>query len=250
MNDPMHALANAITEKFILAAPKEAAKALETLATHEILLLVSSLKAQVLVSCFNVMTPGKAAAVIRRLPLKQASYILMHLDVPQAALLMQEFSAPYQERIKAALPESFVQILRQIPSFPAGSAGHLMQTDFISIKTDFKIAQLVERLKNLPRTKLPSVCFVTGKDGALKGFIRTPELAFYEPDSICGSVMTPCAGIAPNLSGTELETALAQASVDSLPVVNDKQILVGIISRFAKIPCEKEETFWKKWTHH
>ena len=95
MNEPIHALANIITEKFILAAPQAAAKALETLATHEILLLASPLKAQTLVTCFNEMTPTKAAAVLRRLPLKQASHILMHLDIVQAAHLMNEFSGPY-----------------------------------------------------------------------------------------------------------------------------------------------------------
>lgn len=248
MNDPMHALANAITEKFILAAPKEAAKALETLATHEILLLVSSLKAQVLVQCFNGMTPQKAAAVLRRLPLKQASHILMHLEIPQAARLMQEFSAPYRERITAALPGSFVDILKQAHSYAPDSAGYLMYTDFLAVKTDSNIAQIVERLKTLPRAKLPPVCFVTGKEGVLKGFIRTPELAFYEPESVCGSVMTPCEGIAPTLAGEALMACLTRAQLDLVPVVNEKHVLVGVLTRWTQLPACKESSFWKKWT--
>ena len=248
MNDPIRALANAITEKFILASPQEAAKALETFATHEILLLTAPLKAQTLVACFNVMTPSKAAAVIRRLPLKQASHILTHLDIVQAARLMEEFSGPYRERLFSALPESFLKLFKEAHAYAPDSAGALMKTDFVAVKTEQKAAQLIERLKNLPRTKLPPVCFVTAKDGALKGFIRTPELAFYPSQSVCGSLMTPCEGILPQLSGLALRQRLDTAETDWVPVVNEKQILVGVLNRWQlPKPSAEEKPFWKKW---
>lgn len=249
MNDPMQALASTITEKFILAQPRQAARALETLATHEILQLTASLKAQVLVACFNEMSPAKAAAVLRRLPLKQASHILTHLDIPQAAALMPEFSAPYRERLRGVLPESFLQLLTEASSYPPNSAGHLMQTDFVAIRTESKAAQLIERLKNLPRTKIPAVCFVTGKDGVLKGFIRTTELAFYGQENVCGSIMTPCEGILPQLAGEKLSEKLQEAQLDLIPVINQKQVLIGVLNRWTVVPSvDKGESFWKKWT--
>jgi len=107
MNNPMQTLASVITEKFILAAPQKAAAALESLATHEVLVLISPLKAQVIISVLNVMQAPKAAAVLRRLPMRQASYILARMNVPQAAKLMQEFSVPYRERMSAVLEPSF-----------------------------------------------------------------------------------------------------------------------------------------------
>ncbi len=245
MNEPIRALANEITEKFILAAPDRAAQALETLATHEILLLLSPLKAQTLVSCFNAMQPAKAAAVLRRLPLKQATHILMHLEITQASRLMQEFSGPFRERISAALPTSFLQILQESSSYAPGSAGCLMSTDFVAVKTEAKVAQLVDRLKTLPRAKLPAACFVTSKDGVLKGFIRTGELAFYSVDSVCGSVMTPCEGISPQLAEEALEERLNSSETDLLPVVNEKQVLVGVLNRWMVQTPKKP--FWKKW---
>lgn len=248
MNDPMHALANAITEKFILAAPQKAAQALEPLATHEILLLVAPLKAQVLVSCLNEMNPVKAAAVLRRLPLKQASHIFTHLEITQAAKLAAEFSAPYRERLFAVLPEPFLQILEQAYSYPPDSAGACMQTDFIAVKTDTAVSRLVDRLRTLPRTKLPPVCFVTAKDGSLKGFIRTAELAFYEAENQCGSVMTGCEGILPTLAGNELKNYLKSVDTELVGVVNEKQILVGVLNRFACLETAAEKPFWKKWS--
>ena len=121
MNSPIQALASLVTEKFILAAPGKAAATLETLATHEVLQLVSSLKAQTLIALFNAMDSSKAAAVLRRLPLRQSSYVLARLEVPQAAKLWKEFATPYQARLKSVLDPAFVELLQAAGWFAVGT---------------------------------------------------------------------------------------------------------------------------------
>ena len=246
MNNPMHNLATVITEKFILADASKAAKALENLATHEIILLIGSLKAHTIVMCLDKMGPAKAAAVLRRLPLKQASYVLNHLEVPQAVKLWKEFSTPYQERLRTVLDKSFVELLTQSDRYPAGSMAQLLNTDFVAVSTETKINLLIERLKNLPRKKLPLDCFLTGKAGELKGMIRTAEIAFFGKEAVCGSVMT----ITETLHLTDkTETAyevFARLGADVLPVVNEKGILMGFVEE-RQLP-RKEKSFWKRLT--
>ena len=111
----MHALAGVITEKFVASAPEAAAKALESLATHEILLLISPLKAAVVVAALNPMNPAKAAAVLRRLPLKQASYVLARLEVPSRSPDERVFhSVPgtHLRRVGAFLCAGFARCFR------------------------------------------------------------------------------------------------------------------------------------------
>ena len=242
----MHNLAAVITEKFISADPTKAAKALENLATHEIILLVGSLKAHSLVLCLNKMNPAKAAAVLRRLPLKQASYVLNHLEVPQAVKLWKEFSTPYQERLRTVLDKSFVELLAQSDRYPTGSMAQLLNTDFVAVSTESKINLLIERLKSLPRKKLPLVCFVTGKNGELKGVIRTAEIAFFGKEAVCGSVMTSAEAL--NLTDNT-ETArqtFARVGAEALPVVNEEGVLMGFVEE-RQLP-RKEKSFWKRLT--
>lgn len=250
-NTPIHALAGVITEKFILSAPQQAARALESLATHEILLLVSGLKAQTLVVCLNEMQPAKAAAVLRRMPLKQTSYILARLNVPQAAKLMQEFAAPYRARLSAVLEPAFVEMLQQAIFLPPDSAGAKMQTDFVAVRTDVKLGALVERLKNLPRKKVPAVCVVTDKDGVLKGIIRTAELSFYSTTSLAGSVMSPCEGVAVAAQRGDVLPLFTAQEIDMLPVVDGNSRCVGVVSRidFLTEQLPAKQPFWKKLTH-
>lgn len=248
MNSPMHALAGVITEKFILAAPQEAARALASLATHEVLLLIGPLKAQVVVACLNPMDPPKAAAVLRRLPLKQASYILARLNVEQAAKLWKEFSTPYRERLSSALEPAFVKLLVEANSFAPDSVGRLMRTDFITVRTEAKLAALIERLKSLPRKKLPAACYVTGKDGELKGVIRTAELAFYTPQSVCGSVMNPAEFLHPQDKAEKARKTFAEAETDTLPVVNEKGVLLGVLLKEALPATAEKASLWSRLT--
>lgn len=248
MNHPVHALASVITEKFIQADPKQAAAALAALATHEALLLLGGLKAQVIVTVLNPMDPPKAAAILRRLPFKQAGYVLTHLEVPQAAKIWKEFATPYQERLREVLPASFIELLTQAGGFPADSVGRLMKTDFVSVRTETKIAELTQRLKNLPRTKIPPVCFVTGKKDELKGTIRTVELAFFDPQSLCGSVMNKTVHtLKPQEELAAAQGVFAEVQAEALPVVNESQILIGVLEKAAlfTFPAAKK-TLWEK----
>ncbi len=247
MNNPMHHLAAFMAEKFILADAPAAAKALEGLATHEILLLIGTQKAAVLVACLNPMSPAKAAAVLRRLPLKQACYVLTHLDVVQSARLWKEFSAPYQERLKSVLDESFVALISGLEKYPPQSVARNMRTDFMAVRTETKVSALVEQLKNLPRKKLPQVCFVTSKNGELKGVIRTAELAFYDGNSVCGSVMNASEVLSVSHTAEQARALFEQHETDILPLVDEKHILLGFVSKADLISAEKT-SFWQRFT--
>ncbi len=248
MNPGIHALASKITEKFIASAPKEAAVALAGLATHEVLLLISGLKAQTLVAVLNPMDPAKAAAILRRLPFKQAGYVLTHLQVSQAAKLWKEFSAPYQERLKEVLAPAFIGLLCEKGGFPAHAVGAHLRTDVVAVRTETTVAELVKQLKNLPRTKLPPVCFVTGKNGELKGTIRTVELVFLNPQAVCGSVMgRENVTVKPHETVQEVAPRFAQAQTDALAVVDENGLLVGMLAKAEALACPPApKTLWEK----
>lgn len=247
MNSPMHALASLMTEKFILAAPQQAAAALESLATHEALQLVSPLKAQVIIAVINRMEPSKAAALLRRLPLRQSSYVLARLNVPQAAKLMDAFSAPQRERMRAVLEPAFLEVLSQAQSYGPEAVGSLMQTDFVALRTEVKLAQLIERLKNLPRKKIPAVCLVTDKEGLFKGVVRPVELAFYSADCAVGSVMNESPVLLPTDTFTRARELFTQTQSEALPVVNEKQVCVGVLLKAQLPPLSDKKPFWQKW---
>ena len=229
MNGPNANLTPWVTEKFISAAPAAAAKALGALATHEAVLLLKPLKAEYIIACLNPMEPEKAAAVLRRLPSRQSAYVLARLDLRQGTKVFAAFSVPQREKMKTLLPESVLRALQDSASWPAGSAGALMNTDFLAFKTDARLTEIIEKLKLLPRKKLPVACLVTARDGKLKGFIRTAELAFYAPSSTAGSVMTDAQGVAPQSPAAQAQGVL-DGGQPLVPVIDENSVPLGVVT--------------------
>ncbi|MBR3603360.1 MAG: magnesium transporter [Elusimicrobiaceae bacterium] len=230
-----------ITEKFISASAESAAKALAGLATHEAVQLLKPLKAEYMVLCLNPMQADKAAAILRRLPARQGAHVLARLEVRKAAEIFSAFSVPQREKMKTLLPTHFVQLLEKSSAWKEGSAAAMMSTDFLSFRTDNKLSDIVEKLKTLPRKKLPTACFVTDKNGKLKGFIRTAELAFYAPVSTAGSVMSEAQALLPEQPAEKAQAILDQGQ-PLVAVVDQAGILLGVLGNthaVAPIPAKK-----------
>ena len=229
MNGPNLNLLPWVTEKFISAAPLAAAKALDSLATHEALLLLKPLKAEQLITCLNQMDTAKAAAVLRRLPSRQAAHILSRLSLPQAVQIYKAFSIAQREKMKTLLAASWVELLEKGNTFAAGSAGAQMNRDFVTFKTEMKVADVLEKLKTIPRKKLPLACLIVGgKEGKLKGIIRTAELAFFAPNSLVGSVMGEVKSLSLGSTAQEAQSLLQLQPL--VPVLDENGVPQGILT--------------------
>lgn len=228
MNGPHISLTPWLAEKFIAAAPAAAAAALNTLATHEALQILKPLKADTLTRCLSHMQTAPAAAVLRRLPSRQAAHVLGKMELKAAAPIYGALSVPQREKMKTLLPAALVQALQDSAGWPAGSAGHCMRRDFIVFKTENKLADMIEKLKVLPRKKLPPACLIVAKDGTLKGMIRTAELAFYQANSLAGAVMSPAETLRPAQAPAEA-AAWWKEGQPLVPVTDEKGVPLGVL---------------------
>lgn len=234
-----------VTEKFISAAPVAAAKAVGALATVEAVQLLRPLKAQHIISCLNVMDVTRAAAILRRLPARQGAYILARLNLPQGGAVYAALSVPHREKLKTMLSARQVRSLESCSRWAPGSAGACMSTDFLAFTTESRLSEIVEKLKTMPRRKLPAACFITAKDGSPKGFIRMAELAFYPSSSAAGTVMTPAQTVSVKDAVSTAQTVLAQGQ-PLAAVVDEEGALVGVLDAgmIAAAPKRKK---WLGW---
>ena len=228
MNGPNANLTPLLTEKYIFAAPADAAKTMGSLATHEAVLLLKPLKVEPVVACLNFMTPIKAAAILRRLPTRHGAQILSRLEVAQAAAVFAAFSVPQKEKIKTVLSASYVKTLQSFSAWPKDCAGRKMSADFFAFRTEVKLSEIVDKLKSLPRKKIPQACIVVDKNGKLKGMIRSVELAFYTADSTAGSVMTDVKNVLAAQLYEDAAELLRQGQV-IVPVTDKEGLVLGVI---------------------
>lgn len=241
-------MALALAEKFITADPKAAAKFFESLSTHEALQFLSSLKAEQITVCLENMAPQRAAPVLRRLPAKQAAHIAAKFNINFAAQVLNLIPQYHQEKIKALLPKTLKDNLDAALQYPKGSVGLVMENDFLSMKTDSKIADIITKLKNMPRKKVPQVIFILDKNSKLLGLIRTLDLVFYSPAALAGSVMTvEFDKVTPETEIKEANKKLKESDSAILPVVNDKNIMTAVYIQKQKLQKEEKKGIISKF---
>jgi len=219
-----------LLEKFIQTSPSQAAAALEDMPLGEAVFWLTSLRAQSIFLCFEHMNPKKSAPLLRRLPIKQAVYIISRLKTEIAAKIMVNLPAPYKERLNAALEPHTAQTIQKVLSYPQGSAARLMQNNYLAFKTDSKIKEITDKLKIL-KNKMPFCVYITDKTGHVAGCLKTAELAFCRPEALAGSVMTPeFEKFSPYDTYAEVLRVFKLSSSPSIAVVDAENFLLGVIS--------------------
>ncbi len=228
---PTNQTASLLAEKFINADARRAAYFLETLPTHEALSLIQGLNIDVTVKCVENMCHERAAALLRRMNIKQAALVLNRVNLRHAGHIYAAFPEHFQKKISAEFDASFVARLKTACAYPPNTAGAMAGGDFFVFRTDDKVKDILAKLETMPRKKTPFIVYVTDRQGRLAGSIKTGDLLFFNADSSAGSVMIKETDfIKANAQRAEAENTFKAKDLFELPVLDDNNILIGIIS--------------------
>lgn len=219
-----------IFESFVISAPAQAVEELHKMPLGQALDLLCTLPAKSIILCFENMVPAKAAPFLRRLPIKQACYILAHLKTLQAARIFAALPVPFKARLKQALDKNLYTTLTTILAYSKDSVGAFIDQDYLAFKTDAKVREIILRLKNLPKEKFAPQVFIKDKNGKIAGLIRTQNLAFFDRENIAGSLMQNIEYKLAPKDKIEKALNLFEKGVYQIPVVDEKNSMLGVLN--------------------
>ncbi|NOQ78496.1 MAG: magnesium transporter [Gammaproteobacteria bacterium] len=143
-------------------------------------------------------------------------------DMPDVVsrVLLQSMKSQHRERLESVL------------SYPEDSAGGLMNTDTISIRTDISLETVMRYLRFLG--KIPDTTdnlIVVNKAGLYQGVLYLSDLLTHDPDDSVASVMnTDLAGISAATDQTEVAALFERRDLITAPVVDEQGYLIGRIT--------------------
>ena len=143
-------------------------------------------------------------------------------DMPDVVsrVLLQSMESQHRERLESVL------------SYPEDSAGGLMNTDTISIRTDISLETVMRYLRFLG--KIPDTTdnlIVVNKAGLYQGVLYLSDLLTHDPDDSVASVMnTDLAGISAATDQTEVAALFERRDLITAPVVDEQGYLIGRIT--------------------
>jgi magnesium transporter len=160
-----------------------------------------------LAPAFRLIAPDNLADIVLRLPAQASREILQAVD--------------------PALREEVEKLML----FDPDSAGGLMTPRYLSVPDLVNAARAVEILRSARRADSPSYVYVVDASGRLVGVAPLRALLLAGPrDPIRSLMITPVVSISQDSRKEEIVNLFNQHHYVSLPVVDDKDRLVGIVT--------------------
>ncbi len=193
---------------------------------------------------FSLLSDEKATEVLEEINSEQFSDILKDLTYEKKVTLLEnmsqddivdklsELSESRQKEIIAFLDYEDAADVKQLLIYEEGTAGRIMTKDYVSVRKDYSVYYAIETLRNTaPDAETIYYIYVTDELDRLVGVISLRELIISAPNRAIDSIMNENL-ITVNIHDDQENVAKVVSKYDLLavPVVDDKNILMGIIT--------------------
>jgi len=189
------------------------------------------------------MPDETAAALIVQLETEVAASILEQMDSDDRADLLGDMSEEQASAILATMGRHESASLRRLMTYDENTAGGLMMTEVFKFRQDETVGAVLQRLSDPDddferyRGQHP---YIVDWRGRLRGVVSLRKLLTSPRRSELGTIMTPALSVKPEASLQELRDLFDEYPFLGLPVVDDRGVLIGAVSRDALADAELE----------
>lgn len=166
--------------------------------------------------------PPSIGPALRLIPPDALADIVLHLPSENA------------DRILASLDEALRKDVRNLMSFDPQTAGGLMTTRYLSVPDVVTVARALDIIRAGGRADTPSYIYIVDAGGKLSGVAPLRALLMARPQDAMHSIMVrTVTRLRTSAPLEDIAGMFQQYPYVSLPVVDDKDRLVGIVSHTA-----------------
>lgn len=230
----------ALTQRFLLDFPGEAARELESMPADEAAALLSPHVPRAVVRAWEALAADFARAVLEHLPAELSRRVLAEAEPAASAAVLMLLEPEARERLLAHLDKEVARELRALASYPQDSAGRLMDARIIPLRVGMTVGEAIERLRAVRRSGLREL-YVVDDAGRLAGRVELQDIALAERERPLAEIMRGVPAVVRDLDPREeVVDILQREPISVLPVVNQEGRLLGVI-RQAKLMAAVEE---------
>lgn len=231
----------ALIQSFLHLYPDEAAKVLESLPPAEIVGHLRDLPPSRAVGVLDRLTPESAAHVIAALDEAMAREFLPAMDPARAALLLARLDEEERKRLLSWLNAAIAKELAELMTYPADTAGSLMDARVTNFRPDTRAEQALFKLRELPERRVQDV-FLVDPEGRLAGTVALQDLAISSPTSRLEELARgEPVSVQAIATREEVVEELGKRRLTSLPVVDFEGRLIGVIRHEALMRALEQE---------
>lgn len=219
-------------EKFFEYDPLAATRALETMDEDEAIVILKNLPPSVSVKIFHNLQVSYAAALLKEIPKDTFREIVENMSPEQGAAIIVNIPEEVRQRLLECLATKTRNIVQELLTFPADSAGSIMTTNLIAFHKDIKVKDAIQRIRSLTFQKqASSYVYVIDNENRLVGVLNMRDLLLASPEAELESVMIgDVFTVNAFTDREEVANQLSSRRYFAAPVVDNENKLLGIVN--------------------
>jgi len=191
----------------------------ELLSDEEAALIIQEMEEFDRVSLLKLLTKHRASAILKEMAIDDATDLLGELPSEEARELL-------------LLIEEEAEEIRGLLKYPEDTAGGIMTTDFISLPEDIPVEEAIIRLREVaPEAEIIYYVYIVDTQTKLSGVISLRDLIAAQDGTLLKEIMyRNVISVPANMDQEEVARVVARYDLLAVPVVDEEQRLLGIIT--------------------
>ncbi len=193
---------------------------------------------------FSALDINDQEDLLENIPASKVALILNALPPDdRTSLLSEQPSSVVKQLIKLLTPEER-KVTLSLLGYPEDSVGRLMTPDYIDVEPDWTVAQVLNYIRDYGKSsETIDVIYVTDEYGTLLDDIRIRDFLIVDPAKTLVSDLMDERFITLNVNDDQETTmdVFQKNNRVALPVVDDKNILLGIVTIDDVLWVQEEE---------
>lgn len=170
-------------------------------------------------------------AIFRQIDDKEIKSLIDQMPPDEAVWLLDDMSDRRLKRVLELLEPKKAARICELQKHDRHSAGRLMTNEFFSFHMNTTIGEVAAVIRDNPGIDLTRRVFVLADDGELAGFVPGRNLIVNPHDMPLRQVMRPILHkVTVNTSRDEVVDYVERYEIPALPVVDERDHLVGVIT--------------------
>ena len=238
---PLPTAEAALTQRFLLDYPFEAARMLEAMPTADASDLLALQPPHAALPAWQALAPDVALAVLERLAPPLAQHLLSEAEPVVSVAVLAQLEPEPREAWLARLGKEVAVELRELLDYPEDCAGRLMDPRISPLRLGMTVAEAIERLRQIRRSGLREL-FVVDEAGQLAGRVEVQALALAERELPLSGITRGVVAVVGDLDPREeVVQTLERHPITALPVVNVAGRFIGVIRQAELMAAVEEE---------
>ncbi len=230
-----------LTGEFIRLYPDQVAQILEELPAAEVARLIEATASANASGLLEHLSPRVAATVLGELGEEATRAALRTIPATKAAPMLASLDHAQRERKLALLDARLAEHLRELLSYPADSAGALMDPRITAFSSELTVEETLRRMRAFKEKELGAI-YLMDADGKLAGSVPLGELVTAQPETKLKDIIrgTPISVVV-TATREEIVDSLSSQRLATFPVVDLQSRLVGVIRYRALLAAAEAE---------